>query len=217
MSKQVNIEGTILPIEELHFSFITHALRHKFGFLESSRTDIPVNGDGEIIPLYTYPCYEWLNSIEWESSRIFEYGSGYSTKWWLNKGADVWGVEHDEEWFNKTPDKKFVCKREPIGYANSILEHTRPFDVIVIDGAWRNGCIQPALEMVSEHGMIILDNTDKFTKSKEELDKSDLIPIHFHGFKPIHVESETTSCYLKRGFRRVPKNIIPMGGTKRDG
>jgi hypothetical protein len=48
------------------------------------------------------------------------------------------------------------------------------------------------------------------------MDKSsELIPIHFHGFKPLHVEAETTSCYLDRNFNRVAKNILPMGGTKR--
>ena len=218
MPKQVNIEGTVLPIEELHFSFITHALRHKFGFLESSRDNIPKDSNGEIIPLYTYPCQEWLNSIGWETSRVFEYGSGYSTLWWSNKGADVYGVEHDEEWFKKTPDKKFVFETEPTGYGNSILQHTQGFDIIVIDGAWRSACIEPALTKLDEHGMIILDNSDMFIIAKEELDScEDLIPVHFHGFKPIHVESETTSCYLKRGFRRKPKNIIPIGGTKRDG
>ena len=110
MPKQVNIEGTVLPIEELHFSFITHALRHKFGFLESSRDNIPKDSNGEIIPLYTYPCYEWLNSIGWETSRVFEYGSGYSTLWWSNKGADVYGVEHDEEWFKKGFDFPYLGK-----------------------------------------------------------------------------------------------------------
>jgi len=217
MTKQVNIEGTILPIEELHFSFITHALRNKFGFLESSRDNVPKNSSGEIIPLYTYPCYEWINSIEWGSSRVFEFGSGYSTTWWEKQGADVFGVENNEEWFNKTTDKKFIYEEDPLKYGKSILQHNLPFDIVVIDGPWRSRCVQPALEMVSEHGMIILDNTDQFISAKEELDKSDLIPVHFHGFKPIHVESETTSCYLKRGFRRIPKHIIPMGGTNRNG
>ena len=49
----------------------------------------------------------------------------------------------------------------------------------------------------------------------EALDKSDLIPIHFHGFKPLHVDSETTSCYINRKFNKKAKSIIPMAGTLR--
>jgi len=42
-----------------------------------------------------------------------------------------------------------------------------------------------------------------------------LIPIHFHGFKPTHVDSQTTSIYMHKEFSRKAKSIIPMGGTKR--
>jgi hypothetical protein len=41
----VNINGTRLPIEELHFSFLVHKLRTEFGFLESSRNKIPIDVD----------------------------------------------------------------------------------------------------------------------------------------------------------------------------
>ena len=33
----VNIGGSKLPIEELHFSFITNKLRTEYGFIESSK------------------------------------------------------------------------------------------------------------------------------------------------------------------------------------
>ena len=74
MNQVVNINDTKLPIEELHLLFLIYKLRNDFGFLESSRNNIPVNGNGEIIPLYTYPCYEYLNSIDWTDDKIFEFG-----------------------------------------------------------------------------------------------------------------------------------------------
>ena len=76
MSQVVNINDTKLPIEELHLAFLTHKLRNEFGFLESSKNNAPVNGDGEVMPLYTYPCYEYLNSIDWSGSKVFEFGCG---------------------------------------------------------------------------------------------------------------------------------------------
>ena len=55
MSKSVNISGSKLPIEELHLSFLTNKLRTEYGFLESSKRNIPVNDKNEVMPMYTYP------------------------------------------------------------------------------------------------------------------------------------------------------------------
>ena len=101
MNQVVNINDTKLPIEELHLSFLTHKLRNEFGFLESSRNNSPVNGDGEVMPLYTYPCYEYLNSIDWTDAKVFEFGCGWSTFWWEKLGADVYGIDNNQEWVEK--------------------------------------------------------------------------------------------------------------------
>ena len=217
MSKSVNISGSKLPIEELHLSFLTNKLRTEYGFLESSRKNIPVNDKNEIMPMYTYPCYEWLNSIDWTDNKVFEYGTGYSTIWWQNKNVNYHAVEDNKQWYDMIKDKTNI-KHEPEynKYSQSIYNYDFKFDVIVIDGTARFDCIKPALEKIKDDGIIIFDNTDWHKNSKEELDKSDLIPIHFHGFKPLHVDSETTSCYINRKFNKKAKSIIPMAGTVRE-
>jgi hypothetical protein len=220
MSKAVNISGTKLPIEELHLTFITNKLRNEYGFLESSRSDVPVNNKNQIMPMYTYPCYEWLDSIDWTDSKVYEFGTGYSTIWWQNKKADYYGVEDNKEWYDRIKKSGFKnkVKYEPDlkKYIKTIYDYDFKFDVIVIDGQVRFDCIKPALEKIKDNGMIIFDNSDWHKSCKEELDKTDLIPIHFHGFKPIHVDSETTSCYIGRKFNKKANHIIPMGGTIRE-
>ena len=86
------ISGVEIPNEELHFAYITHKLRNEYGFIESSKKNIPVNNKGEVMPMYTYPCYEWLNSIDWEGANVFEYGTGFSTLWWADKKVNYYGV-----------------------------------------------------------------------------------------------------------------------------
>ena len=49
MTQHVNINNSILPIEELHLTYITHKFRNEYGYLESSKTGGPVNGAGEMI------------------------------------------------------------------------------------------------------------------------------------------------------------------------
>ena len=218
MSKFVNISGSKLPIEELHLNFLNYKLRNEYGFVESSQNNIPLNNKNEIIPMYTYPCYEYLNSIDWKNANVFEYGCGYSTIWWTQKNVNYNGVEDDEKWFNNIKSKQpnIKLKKKLKEYVNSIYNLNKKFDVIVIDGQGRFDCVKPALECVKDDGLIILDNSDWHKDTKEKLDKSNLIPIHFHGFKALHVDSETTSCYISREFKRKAKSIIPMGGTKRE-
>ena len=217
MSKSINISGSKLPIEELHLSFLTNKLRAEYGFLESSRKNIPVNNKNKIMPMYTYPCYEWLNSIDWTDSKVFEYGTGYSTIWWQNKNVDYHAVEDNKQWYDMIEDKTNINYKPGLHkYIQSIYDYNYKFDVIVIDGVFRFDCIKPALDKIKNDGIIIVDNTDWHRNSKEELDKSDLIPIHFHGFKPLHVDSETTSCYINRKFNKKAKSIIPMAGTVRE-
>lgn len=218
MSKFVNISGSKLPIEELHLNFLNYKLRNEYGFVESSQNNIPLNNKNEIIPMYTYPCYEYLNSIDWKNADVFEYGCGYSTLWWTKKEVKYSGVENNLEWYNKikTKQSNIIFKKELQEYVKSIYDYDRKFDVIVIDGEGRYDCVEPALDCIKKDGIIILDNSDWHKNTKEKLDKSNLIPIHFHGFKALHIDSETTSCYISREFNRKPKSIIPMAGTIRE-
>ena len=209
MSQVVNINDTKLPIEELHLSFLTHKLRNEFGFLESSRNNSPVNGDGEVMPLYTYPCYEYLNSIDWTDAKVFEFGCGFSTFWWKSKGADVYGVDNDQAWVRQINSSKVKLATDKKKYTESI------YDVIVLDSIVRYNCACSAMDRLNSGGIIVLDNSDWYTNTKELLDTTDLIPIHFHGFKVQHVESETTSCYIHRDFNKKARSILPMGGTER--
>ena len=214
----MKMKGVKLSMEELHLAYLFDKLRHNFGFLESVRTQISVNGSGETMPMYTYPCYEYLNSMNWEGADVFEYGTGFSTIWWKNHGANIYGVEHNKNWYEKINGKElgYITLENSIhNYPHSINIFDKQFDVIVIDGLVRYQCVPPALKNLKSGGIIIFDNSDWHSNTKELLDTKDLIPIHFHGFKPTHVDSQTTSIYMHKEFSRKAKSIIPMGGTKR--
>jgi len=213
MNDYIDANGVYLPIEEFHLNFLVHKLRTEYGFIESSRKNIPVDKNNNIVPMYTYPCYEYINSIDWKGASVFEYGTGYSSVFWSNKKVNYYGVEDKVEWLQK--NKNISLEKEPLGYVNSISKHNKKFDVIVIDGLYRYDCVKPALNNLKNDGIIILDNSDWHKNTKELLDKSNLIPVHFHGFKPLHVDSETTSCYISRRFKKKPISIVPIAGTVR--
>jgi hypothetical protein len=54
-----------------------------------------------VSPWFTYPAIKFLSTILDGTYRIFEYGSGSSTSYFLNSCKEVVSIEHDKFWFDK--------------------------------------------------------------------------------------------------------------------
>ncbi|EFO79237.1 hypothetical protein OSCT_2900 [Oscillochloris trichoides DG-6] len=50
-------------------------------------------------PWLVFDAISYLNQIDLTNWRIFEYGSGSSTLYWLQRGAHLISVEHDRAWY----------------------------------------------------------------------------------------------------------------------
>jgi predicted O-methyltransferase YrrM len=62
------------------------------------------------LPWVSFQCIAFLNSYVKPHHRVFEFGGGGSTLYFLNRAAEVVTVEHNREWFSileeKIPAKK---------------------------------------------------------------------------------------------------------------
>ena len=64
------------------------------------KSDFPL---GAAFPWIVFPAIDYLEKFDFRGARVFEYGSGGSTCYWLRKGAThVVSVEHDPQWFATT-------------------------------------------------------------------------------------------------------------------
>ena len=52
-------------------------------------------------PLYTLTALDFLTDILRPEWRVFEYGSGRSTTWYVERCAEVHAVEHSGQWHNE--------------------------------------------------------------------------------------------------------------------
>jgi hypothetical protein len=50
------------------------------------------------LPWLVYDAIDHLDAIDMRGWRVFEYGSGGSTRYWLRRAASVISVEHDPAW-----------------------------------------------------------------------------------------------------------------------
>lgn len=51
------------------------------------------------LPWLTFDAVAHLDGRELRGRRVFEYGSGGSTRYWLRRGASLISVEHDPAWY----------------------------------------------------------------------------------------------------------------------
>ena len=106
------------------------------------------------MPWFTSGVLEILDVMDLNGKRIFEYGCGNSTKWFRSRGAIVEGVDSNPEW------AKFAyveLQTELIPYTRAIYKGHK-FDLICIDGIFRDDCTEHALNCIEPGGIIIADN-----------------------------------------------------------
>lgn len=105
-------------------------------------------------PWYTGPCLEFLEGLDLEGKRIFEFGAGDSTLWYRAKGAIVYGVDNDHTYCHIGIEyKRFYPE-----YCEVIRNYITPFDIVIIDGEWRDECTEYALKAMAPGSLLIIDN-----------------------------------------------------------
>lgn len=72
--------------------------KHVLKWTRTTREDLFLK---QKIPWLTFDAIDFLNTIPLKSKKVFEWGSGGSTLFWLKKGAYVISVEHDLQWYEK--------------------------------------------------------------------------------------------------------------------
>lgn len=113
-----------------------------------------------------------LNSWLKDTDEGFEWGSGRSTIWLLERSKHIVSVEHHKGWFENVQamlfNKKLNLRSEYFhidqceDYENKIDEYEKLFDYILIDGRRRLQCFKKAVNKVKPGGVLILDNSDRY-------------------------------------------------------
>lgn len=171
------------------------------GWLESVRSNRPVNAAEQPLPWLTYPAIDFLESRLRPEWSVFEWGCGASTLWWSSRVSRVRSTESNEAWCRKiSKELPGNCKVDLAttqkSYVGAIAEGG-PYDVIVIDGDWRNECAEVAASQPSR--LIIFDNTDveTFDAGVDALRAGGWQRLDFFGLIPSYTYKNCTSCFFK--------------------
>lgn len=120
---------------------------------------------GIVMPWYTKPALDEIVTWDLKDKVVFEYGCGASTLWWAEKCKKLYGVEYNSDYFYAVSEKIWdrvgllCCTQDPGDYINSPRQYTAfKFDIMVIDGSFRDACVPVALECLNLGGKLIFDN-----------------------------------------------------------
>lgn len=180
----------------------------------------PVDRSGSPIPWYTYPALEYLHSFDFAESEVFEFGAGNSSRYWARMARRVVSVEDNSAWFEtvcKTAhsNQKVILCTAADEYVSSLGRQDQTFDVVIIDGKWRDRCGEEAVRYVARDGMIILDNSERHPDLCAFLRNNGFFQIDFNGFGPINAYCWTTSIFVSRLHQQTDfQGPCPVGGER---
>lgn len=118
-------------------------------------------------PWISYDVQRILAGFLAETPRaVLEFGSGQSTRWYAERAELLVSVEDDPAWFAQVERQLGAMSNVLYRLATDSHSYTMPaeaqsFDLIMIDGAWREECARTALDCLAPDGLIYLDNSDK--------------------------------------------------------
>jgi hypothetical protein len=172
------------------------------GHLKSYIQYQSVDRNNNPLPWYTYSSIDYLSTLDFSDSQIFEFGSGNSSFWWAKRAKEVTSVEDNYDWFNFVYSKilanqKLIFAKSKEEYLNCLKSIPNKFDVIIVDGNHRLECCEIAINRIENNGIIILDNTDVEKDSVEFLKNANYSQILFTGFAPIIDQISETSLFIK--------------------
>lgn len=188
-------------------SFKESGYLHEVGWFRSLEEKKPVDKDGNPIPWFTYPAIDFLKDRLNKYMVVFEYGSGNSTLFFAERVKEIISVETDKIWYEELAQKvpsnvKVIYFDESAlksAYEEVIKSTNKKFDMIIVDGLFRNECIKNLLSNLSANGVIILDDSERqeYNEGVNYLLQNNFNKLDFWGFPPtVFIRKCTTLFYL---------------------
>jgi hypothetical protein len=176
------------------------------GWFNSFKSSKPVNAAGSPIPWFTYPAIEILSDRLNQKMSVFEFGSGNSTLFFAGRVRQVVSAEHNKDWYDKISKQAPVNSRIVYVKADQSNEYTdilkrsnQKFDIIIVDGIYRNECLIESISYITDGGVIILDDSERleYTMGVERIIKQNFKRLDFWGISPGYLYRKSTTIFYR--------------------
>jgi len=126
--------------------------------------------------------YEATKKIEEKLKKkecdVLEFGSGASTVWFATRSRHLTSIENDKKWHEIVSQRlkkihlnllnvDYYFSNNRVEYSGFKSDSNSQFDIILIDGPYREECLIKHLQSIKPGGLIYIDNTDVETSCGE--------------------------------------------------
>lgn len=176
------------------------------GFLKSHEHIQPIDQQGQPIPWMNYAIIELLNERLQDDLVLFEYGAGFSTRWFASRVKEVHSVEYDRSWEDKVRESLEGTANAHLhfievgpDYISAARKLEQSFDLVLVDGRERVACAINATEALSSKGVLLLDDSDRMEYAEvfPEMEKRGFKNLRISGLKPFSFTREETTIFYR--------------------
>ena len=176
------------------------------GWFNAFRKGEPIDNTNQPIPWFTYPSIEFLSERLNKKLNVFEFGSGNSSLFFAKRVRRIISVEHNREWFDKIKNSLPDNSEIQIVESNSFDQYLEPlktidekFDIIIVDGIFRNECLVESINHLTENGLVILDDSERneYNEGINYILHNNFKRLDFTGIAPGLLYTKSTSIFYK--------------------
>lgn len=176
------------------------------GWFNSFKSSKPIDKKGNPIPWFSYPAVEFLSERISKEMKVFEFGSGNSTLFFSKRVNQVVSAEHSKDWYDKiskqTPQNSkiiYTKAEHPNEYLDALKMCNQKFDIIIVDGIYRNECLAESISYLSDGGVIILDDSERleYSAGTDKIIKQNFKRLDFWGISAGYLYRKSTSIFYK--------------------
>jgi len=176
------------------------------GYLRSFKQGHPCDENGEFLPWMNFPVIAFLKERLNKNINIFEYGSGYSTRFYAERVNTVTSLEYNQRWYDRIKNTlpsnvDLIYQKSDIDgqYCRAIQQTNKKYELVIVDGDDRHNCMRECIDSLTENGVVILDDSQRaeYDDCILTLEQSGFKRIHFEGLKPKGKHMDRTTIFYK--------------------
>lgn len=181
----------------------TNGYLAQIGWVETRARRLPLDTSGAAIPWFTYPAIGFLEKRIRPEWRVLEFGAGMGTIWWNRNANHILSLEHENDWFARISASTHgrVIKTGSSSADDYIAPalNNGTYDVIVVDGLFRERCLTEASKLLSKSGVIVLDDSERaeYQTAITSLLGRGFRAIEFHGPQPVSKQPGCTTIFYR--------------------
>jgi len=194
-------------------------LSNKISWENSFKFGLSQDENGNFVPWFCYDAISFLQEKLEKNWRIFEFGSGASTLFFLQQNVRfLASVESNSLWHqflqqqilqqNIKPNKANYRSLLITDALNNLNYPFLPyqfckkekFNLIIIDSLKREKTILASIEAIKPSGIIILDDSQRknYQKIFSLMEKNNFMAINFTGIAPAGLKNKQTTFFIKK-------------------